>query len=113
MGKEKNSSSKGFFLGALLGSLVGAAAALLFAPKSGKEFRGDINEQSAGLKRKGGDLALYAKEKSSGIAKSVSEQSAQAVDKVKKLPRYIKLGGKKGEVELDYDDASENWSNEE
>ena len=94
MGKEK-SSTGGFLLGALIGGLVGATAALLLAPKSGKELRGDLNQQSALLKQKSTDLAQYAKEKSSGLAKSVSEQSVQVVDKVKKLPSYIKIGGKK------------------
>jgi gas vesicle protein len=101
MGQEKTTSSKGFLLGALLGGLVGAAAALLYAPKSGKEFRGDINHQSAYLKSKGEDLAVYAKEKSSGLAKSVTEQSTQVVDKVKKLPNYIRLNVKKDERPLE------------
>ena len=96
MGKEK-SSTGGFLLGALIGGLVGATAALLLAPKSGKELRGDLNQQSALLKQKSTDFAHYAKEKSSGLAKSVSEQSIQVVDKVKKLPSYIKIGGKKEE----------------
>ena len=39
-------SSNNFLLGAIVGGLVGAAAALLFAPKSGKEFRNTIKEGS-------------------------------------------------------------------
>ncbi|MGV3487536.1 MAG: hypothetical protein ACO1OC_02995 [Tuberibacillus sp.] len=43
-------------------------------------------------------MAQYAKEKSGELAKSVSEQSGYVVDKVKKWPNYIRLGGSKGEL---------------
>jgi len=35
-----------FFQGALIGGFLGAAAALLFAPKSGKELRADVKEST-------------------------------------------------------------------
>ena len=38
-----NINSKDFIIGTLIGSIVGASVALLFAPKSGKELRDDIN----------------------------------------------------------------------
>jgi gas vesicle protein len=37
-------SGKDFVVGAVIGAAVGAGLALLFAPKSGKELRGDINQ---------------------------------------------------------------------
>ncbi len=40
------SYAKGFVLGALFGSAVGAITALLFAPKSGSELRREIAEKS-------------------------------------------------------------------
>lgn len=45
---EDNNSSytKGFLVGALLGGAAGAIAALLFAPKSGKELRQDIADRT-------------------------------------------------------------------
>ena len=36
-------NSGGFFLGALLGGVVGAAVALAFAPKTGRELRADLS----------------------------------------------------------------------
>ncbi|MFD2046358.1 YtxH domain-containing protein [Ornithinibacillus salinisoli] len=39
-----NINSKDFLIGTLIGGAVGASLALLFAPKSGKELRGDINQ---------------------------------------------------------------------
>ena len=37
---------RGLFVGFLLGSAVGSVIALLYAPKTGKELRGDIKERS-------------------------------------------------------------------
>ncbi len=55
----------------LIGGGIGAAIALLFAPKSGSEFRDDI----ADVTRKGYDATLEG-------AKALKEQSANALHKV-------------------------------
>jgi len=41
-----NNLSKGLLIGFLTGGIVGAAVALLYAPKSGKELRGDIKAKA-------------------------------------------------------------------
>jgi gas vesicle protein len=38
-----------FLIGTLLGGLVGAVLALLFAPSSGTELRGQISERTNGI----------------------------------------------------------------
>ena len=38
--------SKGLLIGFLTGGIVGAAIALLYAPKSGKELRKDIKDKA-------------------------------------------------------------------
>jgi gas vesicle protein len=43
-------SSKSFLKGVVIGGLVGAGIALLLAPKSGKELRGDIKRKSEEIK---------------------------------------------------------------
>lgn len=89
-------NTKDFIIGALIGGMVGAAAALFLAPKSGKELRSNLNEQAVVLKEKTGQLretarsrgiqlAETAKEKSSGLAQSVSRQSIELVNKVKNI----------------------------
>lgn len=45
-------TSSSFLLGALIGGLVGAAAAIFLAPKSGKELRSTLNNQAESLKEK-------------------------------------------------------------
>lgn len=41
-----NNLSKGLLLGVLAGGAVGAVVTLLYAPKSGKDFRADIKQKS-------------------------------------------------------------------
>lgn len=43
---SQNNSVKGFLIGFLAGGTIGAIAALLTTPKSGKELRGDIKQKS-------------------------------------------------------------------
>ncbi|OGU11935.1 MAG: hypothetical protein A2X61_13515 [Ignavibacteria bacterium GWB2_35_12] len=58
MSKDSDSGSftRGLFLGAILGGLVGAVTALLLAPKSGAELRKDLAEKSAELYDKATDM---------------------------------------------------------
>jgi gas vesicle protein len=44
---EETKRSNHFLLGAFIGGLAGAAVALLFAPKSGKELRNDFLDKTA------------------------------------------------------------------
>ena len=43
---SQDNSSKGLLLGFLAGGVVGAIAALLYAPKAGRELRNDIRSKS-------------------------------------------------------------------
>ncbi|MEH7124119.1 YtxH domain-containing protein [Bacillus sp. JJ1532] len=101
---EENINTKDFLIGALIGGMVGAAAALFLAPKSGKELRNNINEQAVVLKEKTGQLresamskgtqfAGAAKEKSNVLAQSVSKQSIELVNKVKSIKPIENLTG--------------------
>ncbi|MFA5874692.1 MAG: YtxH domain-containing protein [Anaerolineales bacterium] len=38
-----------FFIGTLIGGIIGAAVALLFAPSAGEELRDQINDRAQGL----------------------------------------------------------------
>ncbi|KIL47268.1 hypothetical protein KP77_23730 [Jeotgalibacillus alimentarius] len=91
---EKNNNTRDFVLGALIGSIAGAVTALFLAPKSGGEFRQDLNTQAGRLKdrsyewkdqavTKSSEMAALAKEKSAVISKNVQDQSSGVMDKVK------------------------------
>lgn len=95
--REEESSSAGSFLfGALVGGVIGAAAALFLAPKSGSEMREDLSSQASQLKSKSieistvakeraTELSSVAKEKTGELTKTIQEQSGQIVDKVKSM----------------------------
>lgn len=75
---EKRSASTGsvvgtFIVGALLGSAVGAATALFFAPKSGRELREEMNEQTEGIRMKSIELTAIAKEKANELTEAAKE----------------------------------------
>src|ERR1035437_4759693 len=44
--EQKNGYLKGLFIGSLAGGLIGSLAALLYAPKTGKELRKDIKNKT-------------------------------------------------------------------
>lgn len=50
MRKPDMHTTKTFALGTLIGAAAGAALALLFAPKSGREMRSDIRDRSMRLR---------------------------------------------------------------
>jgi gas vesicle protein len=98
---EGNINAKDFLIGTLIGGIVGSLTALLLAPKSGKELRGDINNQAHLLKGKseqlrdtavvkGNEIASTVKDKTSSISKTVSKQSTELVSKVKNLKDGVK-----------------------
>jgi gas vesicle protein len=87
---NQNIDSKDFMIGALVGGMLGVAAALLLAPKAGKELRSDLNEQAVYLKDKSNEFSHLAREKSSNIVRTVSEQSNQVATKVKDLTSNLR-----------------------
>lgn len=101
--EKASTSGKDFVIGAVVGGVIGAAAALFLTPKSGKDLRSDVVVQASNLKgksigltsqaketagvlkEKGTVLASQAKEKSVQLTKKVQEQAGPVVDKVKSL----------------------------
>lgn len=91
---EEAVNMKNFAVGAVIGGLVGAAAAVFLAPKSGKELRNDLTEQAGVLKEKtsqlretamtkGTEIVSMAKEKAEKlnlISKTETTEAVQSVD---------------------------------
>jgi len=66
------------------GAIAGAAIALLFAPKPGKETRGDLKARAAELK-----------EKAAATAEKVRETAAVAAQKAREVGEQIKAQAEK------------------
>jgi len=75
---ENGSDRDSFLKGLLIGGAVGAIVALLFAPKSGKEFRADIKRKS--------EEAVEGSKRVYGEARDKAQQIiSEAVDKAQEL----------------------------
>ena len=69
MSKENSGLAKGLFIGFLVGGIAGAVAALLYAPKSGKELRDDIKKKTGELT---GDVGEYIRSAGSRTTEMVN-----------------------------------------
>lgn len=98
MGKKQDDSTidtRDFIIGALIGGFVGASAALLYAPKSGKDLRFDINQGTSQLRDRAEDWKDIAYEKGSEVKnKAVSS----AADLTKSVQNKLKKRTKEDEA---------------
>ena len=97
MSREENNLGKGLLIGFLAGGALGAIFALLYAPKSGKEFRKDIKHKTdeymddaekfiADAKLKAKDVLNEGKKKSE---KLVSDAKAKSEELLKDAERIF------------------------
>ncbi|WP_339259532.1 YtxH domain-containing protein [Lysinibacillus sp. FSL K6-3209] len=103
--EEERVNMKDFVIGALVGGIVGAAAGLLLAPKSGKDLRSDVAVQAVNFKDKSADFSSTAKDKTVQLSKQIQEQSSQLVEKVKTL--------KSAKAPTVFDDGTVSFEGEE
>lgn len=69
------SDSSKVIIAALAGAAVGAVAALLLAPKSGKETRAELKDKLAAAKDKVSDFLNKEKSALDGAAKKAKEEA--------------------------------------
>jgi gas vesicle protein len=82
--------AKDFVIGALVGGIVGAAVALLLAPKAGSELRNDVAVQAVTLKDKGIELSALVEKVKAKTAKqtpilddgTVSSEGEEPLDEI-------------------------------
>ncbi|SDJ66396.1 YtxH domain-containing protein [Salimicrobium halophilum] len=80
---QNQGNGKDFILGTVIGVLIGAATALFMAPKSGRELREDLNENSGVWKEKAGEWKEQAVTTTSELSKNVTQKSQELGSKVK------------------------------
>jgi gas vesicle protein len=66
-----------FFMGFLIGGVLGALAGILFAPKSGKELRSDIREKGSEVLKEGKEIYADASTRAKEIIEEASRQAKE------------------------------------
>ena len=89
MAEEKGGMAKGLLIGFLAGSVVGAIAALLYAPKSGKELRSDLRKKASDLAEEAGDYVKAARTKTAELVNQGKSRSDQLVSDAKEKAEHI------------------------
>jgi gas vesicle protein len=122
---ERGGMAKGLFIGFLAGSIVGAIAALLTAPKSGKELRSDIKRKAEGLAEDASDYMKNArertveminqgKERSDALISDAKEQAEHLLGDAEKVLTGIRerAGGESGKVKAAFRAGVDAYKNE-
>lgn len=79
---EKNCSGD-FVAGFLVGALVGAAAALIFAPMSGEETRGMLRERGVELGQRADEMSAEARKRAEELQLQAKERAGALQERVK------------------------------
>ncbi|MEK6268725.1 MAG: YtxH domain-containing protein [Planococcus sp. (in: firmicutes)] len=113
---EESSGGSSFLVGILVGGVIGAAAALFLAPKTGKEFQADLKTQATTLKEKASQQADFS-EDGAGFAHQLKEQSTKVVEKVKNMkagssPMDDGTASSEGEESIDILSTVQNTQNQ-
>lgn len=89
-----------FVAGFLVGALVGAAAALLFAPMSGEDTRVLIREKGVELGHRADDMSAEARKRAEELQLQAKERAQALQDKVKEAVEEGKVTATKTKEEL-------------
>jgi len=81
---DNNKTAKGLLLGFVTGGIVGAAIALLYAPKSGKELRNDIKMKKDELLDDTSEYLQIAKTKATDLINEGKRKSEELISDAKK-----------------------------
>jgi gas vesicle protein len=110
--KSQHHESGYFLLGTLIGAGLGAAVALLMAPKPGRELRDTVGRKTAELKGRAEDLGLSEKvsllragarrlgerleelDHTDGVAAANQNESGEASQPLERQPESIPVGSR-------------------
>jgi len=88
-----------FLVGTLVGSVIGSATALLFAPKSGKELRGDIKAGTEKVIEAGSEAIDGVSETVFEVSKKIEDGAVKAVRSAKEGVQKVVAGFKSGKAQ--------------
>ncbi len=80
---KDNGSGKNFLIGFVAGGAIGAIFALLYAPKSGKELRGDIKSKTDSLLEDADRYMADAKDKAKDLINDGKKKSEKLISDAK------------------------------
>jgi gas vesicle protein len=83
--KKEKKMRKGFFLGAILGSIAGGLAALFYAPKSGKQMRREFSKKCCDAKEKTEEWVECITEKTNALVETAKDIATDAKDAANKI----------------------------
>lgn len=87
---QDSSKGGGFLAGIIVGGLIGAAAALLSSPKSGREMRGMLDERTAPARQRLNEQTQVVREKAEPLVgewiQLAKDKAAPVIEKAKKNP---------------------------
>lgn len=92
---EERSSAKGFIIGVVAGGVIGGLTALLYAPKSGRELRGDISRKSKELVSDAEEYADQARKKTAGIISDSRKKAEEILSEARSKAQSIGRGAEK------------------
>jgi len=82
---DNECSGHSFLKGLIIGSILGAVAGVLFAPKSGKELRADIKEKSGEVLKDAKAIIEEAKQKAADLKKEADRYLDEAKQKARDI----------------------------
>ncbi len=116
---ERDGEFSAFLTGFVIGGLIGAAVALLFAPQSGEETRTYIKDKSIELKDRAIETSEQARERAEALAAEakaradeLAKQTREILQEQKQRVESALAAGKKA-AEAKKQELSEGTSGEE
>lgn len=91
---KKSCSAVSFMAGTILGGLIGAGLALLYAPQSGSETRKQLKEKVRKTKRKALEIKKDAITKATEIKDNLKEEVVELKGRAKKATKEFKKESK-------------------
>jgi gas vesicle protein len=82
---RNNERPGGFFLGVLVGTLLGGVAALLFAPTSGKKLRRKISDKAEDFYEDAAEYYMTGKDKVEDLYREGKKRVSDIVEDAKRI----------------------------